>query len=130
MLSEARKSGPFFPEVISSIQKRLKDDGWRMAILVNDKGEILSGAEDVIAAAELVANGLDHFLQIPIMISRGWTASQVKAYSKEHRRGDPPAAWSQMVGFDTEWVMTEDTLCSLRWMSDDGKKRTEEDPRP
>lgn len=129
MLAEARKSGPFFPDVITSLQKRLQNDGWRMAILVSVGGEILSGAEDVVAAAELVANGLDDFQQIPIMVAQGWTAGHIKSYTNAMRRGDPPAAWSQMMGFDAEWVMNKETLCSLRWMSDDGKKRTEEDPR-
>lgn len=127
MLAEARKEGPFFPEVIESIQTRLRSDGWRMAVLVNAKGEILAGAEEIVAAAEMVANGEDDFLQVPIMVAIGWTAAHVKAYSREMRRGDPPASWVGMMGFDEEWVMTEETLLSLRWMSDNGETRSEGD---
>lgn len=127
MLPEARKVGPFFPEVIESLKIRLRSDGWKMPILVNASGEIVAGAEDVVAAAELFANGEDDFLQIPMMVAIGWTAAHIKAFAREMRRGDPPASWASMMGFDEEWVMTEDTLLSLRWMSDNGETRTEGD---
>lgn len=128
LLDEAKKSGPFFPEVIDSVSNRLVSDGWRWPVLVTASGEILSGAEEVVAAAELVANGSDEFLQIPLRVAINWTAAHVKAYAREMRRGDPPASWRDMMGFDDEWFMTEKTLLSLRWTSDNGKTRTEVDP--
>jgi hypothetical protein len=59
---------------ISQLMASIREWGWTMPILVDELGSIIAGHGRVLAGELL---GLD---QVPVMVARGWTEAQKRAY--------------------------------------------------
>lgn len=62
------------PEQIAILVNLIRDVGWTNPILVDEKGEIISGHGRALAAKEI---GIS---QVPVIVARGWTEAQKRAY--------------------------------------------------
>ena len=59
---------------ISGIMASIREWGWTMPILIDEVGSIIAGHGRVLAGEQL---GLD---QVPVMVARGWSEAQKRAY--------------------------------------------------
>jgi ParB-like chromosome segregation protein Spo0J len=59
---------------IAQIAESMKEWGWTTPVLVDDGGVIIAGHARVLAAGQL------GFSEAPVMVARGWTDAQVRAY--------------------------------------------------
>ena len=61
-------------EQVKRLVESMREWGWTMPLLVDEGGVIIAGHGRVLAAAQL---GMD---EAPVMVARGWTEAQIKAY--------------------------------------------------
>ena len=62
------------PAQVTHLAKLITEYGWTMPLLADEKDQLLAGHGRLLAAREL---GLT---QVPVIVARGWTAAQKKAY--------------------------------------------------
>ncbi len=70
----ARNSRTHSDEQIAQIAASIKEWGWTVPILVDKDGGIIAGHGRVLAARKL------GIAEVPVMVARGWTDAQKKAY--------------------------------------------------
>lgn len=70
----ARNARTHSPAQITQLAKLITEYGWTMPVLCDEKDNVLAGHGRLLAAREL---GLP---DVPVMVARGWSASQKKAY--------------------------------------------------
>lgn len=85
---------------------KLKSNGWAAAVLVRDDGSIIFGADEVLAAAGMAADGLKKWETAPVVVASGWTDDQIRAYGDVwHRRvylGNQFGINTDLIGFEPE----------------------------
>jgi len=59
---------------VAALAAMITEVGWTMPVLVDEQGEIVAGHGRVMAAQLL------NLVSIPVMVARGWTEAQIKAY--------------------------------------------------
>lgn len=74
LIPYARNARTHTEAQISQIAASIREWGWTMPILVNEEGSIIAGHARVLAARLL---GIS---ECPVMVARGWTESQTRAY--------------------------------------------------
>jgi ParB-like nuclease domain len=74
LIPSARNARQHSDAQISQLMASIREWGWTMPILVDELGSIIAGYGRV-RAGELL--GLD---QVPVMVARGWTEAQKRAY--------------------------------------------------
>ena len=62
------------PEQIAQIASSISEFGWTIAVLIDESGEIIAGHARVLAAQWL---GLE---EVPVVVARGWSELQKRAY--------------------------------------------------
>ena len=67
----ARKHGP---RQIAEIAESMRQFGWTMPLLIDERGQVIAGHGRILAAERL------GWTEGPVMVARGWTAAQVRAY--------------------------------------------------
>ena len=72
----ARNARTHSDEQIAQLAASITEWGWTMPILVDEGGMIIAGHGRVLAAAKL---GIG---EVPIMVARGWSDEQKRAYNK------------------------------------------------
>ena len=82
----------------------MREWGWTNPVLVDEAGMIIAGHGRILAARKL------GIAEVPVMIARGWSEAQKRAYDGDkalnpmfaqdfslsppsHRGGDKPARW-------------------------------------
>jgi ParB-like chromosome segregation protein Spo0J len=75
------------PEQIEQIARSIREFGFTMPILVAEGGTIIAGHGRLEAAKKL---GLD---EVPVMIARGWTDEQRRAYTIADNRIGEASSW-------------------------------------
>ena len=75
------------PAQITHLAKLITEYGWTMPVLCDDKDNVLAGHGRLLAAREL---GLP---DVPVMVARGWSASQKKAYRLADNQSALLSAW-------------------------------------
>ena len=70
----ARNARTHSEEQVAQIAASIRQWGWTMPVLVDERDEIIAGHGRVLAAQRL---GL---VTIPVMVARGWTDNQKRAY--------------------------------------------------
>ena len=91
----ARNARVHSPAQITHLAKLITEYGWTMPVLVDEKDNVLAGHGRLLAAREL---GLP---DVPVMVARGWSTMQKKAY----RLADNQAAL--LSGWDAELLRSE-----------------------
>lgn len=62
------------PEQVEDLKAIITEVGWTTAILVDEKGVIVAGHGRLLAAQEL------KLPKVPVIVAKGWTEAQVRAY--------------------------------------------------
>ena len=70
----ARNARTHSPEQVDQIAASIKEWGWTTPVLVDEDGQIIAGHGRVMAARKL---GIE---EVPVMIARGWSEAQRRAY--------------------------------------------------
>ncbi|MGC4026246.1 MAG: site-specific DNA-methyltransferase [Mesorhizobium sp.] len=101
---------------IDQIATSMAEWGFTMPVLVNEKNEIIAGHGRILAAARL---GYD---TVPVMVARGWSERQIKAYRIADNKLALNAAWdvtllsaelSELSGLESLIGFSEDELVQL-----------------
>lgn len=100
LIPYARNARTHSDAQVDQIAASIKEWGWTVPILIDDEGEIIAGHGRVMAAKKL---GL---AEVPVMIARGWTKAQKRAYCIADNKLALNAGW------DTELLKIE--LADLR----------------
>lgn len=82
---------------IQNLCKLMREFGWVTAVLVDEKGQLIAGHGRRIAAARLRDEGLEAFKQAPVMVARGWTAAQKRAYALADNRIALQSTWDSAI---------------------------------
>jgi DNA modification methylase len=72
---------------IGQLAASIRQWGWTVPVLVDERDEVIAGHGRLLAAEEL---GL---AEVPVMVARGWTARQIKAYRLADNQLALNAAW-------------------------------------
>jgi len=91
----ARNARTHSPEQVDQIAASIREWGWTSPVLVDEDGGIIAGHGRVLAAKKL---GLT---EIPVMVARGWTQAQKRAYVLADNKLALNAGW------DTELLKVE-----------------------
>ena len=89
LIPYARNARTHSDAQIEEIARSIEEWGWTMPVLVDERGLIVAGHGRVLAAARL---GL---VEVPVMVARGWTAEQVKAYRIADNKIASNAGWDE-----------------------------------
>lgn len=66
----------------------MREWGWTMPVLIDEHGSIIAGHGRVLAAQRL------QWTEAPVMVARGWTPAQVRAYRIADNRLAENSAWN------------------------------------
>lgn len=81
LIPSARNSRRHPPEQVEQIAASMREFGWTMACLVDERGELIAGHGRLLGAELNVSKyGLAHFKDAPVTIAKGWTDAQKRAY--------------------------------------------------
>ncbi|MBC8724559.1 hypothetical protein F6X37_24115 [Paraburkholderia sp. 31.1] len=83
------------PEQVESLAGSLREFGWTIPVLVDDAGEVIAGHGRLLAARQI---GLD---DAPVIVARGWSEAQKRAYRIADNKLALNASW------DTELLAQE-----------------------
>jgi ParB-like chromosome segregation protein Spo0J len=83
----ARNARTHSDEQIAQLAASITEWGWTMPILVDEGGMIIAGHGRVLAAARL---GIG---EVPVMIARGWSEAQKRAYVLADNKLTLNAGW-------------------------------------
>ena len=89
LIPSARNARTHSDAQIAQIAASIREWGWTMPILVDEAGTIIAGHGRVLAAARL---GLD---AVPVMVARGWTEAQKRAYLIADNKLGLNAGWDE-----------------------------------
>jgi len=115
----ARNSRTHSDEQIAQLAASMREWGWTNPVLVDEQGGIIAGHGRVMAATRL---GLQ---EVPVIVARGWTEAQKRAYVIADNKLALNAGWDeealriemadlQELGFDLDLVgFSEDELGDL-----------------
>lgn len=82
----ARKHGP---SQIAEIADLIREFGWTIPVLVDEHGEIIAGHGRVLAAQLL------ELKEVPVIVARGWTAAQKRAYRLADNEVASHSTWNR-----------------------------------
>lgn len=74
LIPYARNARTHSDEQVAQLAASIKEWGWTTPVLIDEDGQIIAGHGRVMAARKL---GIE---EIPVMIARGWTEAQQRAY--------------------------------------------------
>ncbi len=95
LIPYARNARQHSPEQIAQIAASIKEWGWTMPVLAEEDGGLICGHGRVQAARKL---GLD---EIPVMVARGWTEAQKRAYVLADNQLTLNATWdTELLGLE------------------------------
>ncbi len=76
---------------VAQIAASIREWGWTTSVLVDEKGMIIAGHGRVLAARQL---GL---LEAPVMVARGWSEAQCRAYVLADNKLAENAGWDKQI---------------------------------
>lgn len=83
----ARNSRTHSPEQIAQVAAAMREWGWTVPMLVDEDGTILAGHCRIAAARMLGLN------EVPVMVARGWSEAQKRAYVIADNKLAENAGW-------------------------------------
>src|SRR4051794_9396966 len=122
----ARNARTHSPEQVAQIAASIREWGWTNPVLVDEDSGIIAGHGRVLAAHKL------GIADVPVMVARGWTEAQRRAYILADNKLALNAGWDQDLlrielgelqaeGFDLELTGFDiDEIASLLIDSADG----------
>ena len=136
LIPSARNARTHSDAQVAQIAASIREWGWTMPILVDEAGTIIAGHGRVLAAARL---GLD---DVPVMVARGWTEAQKRAYMLADNKLGLNAGWNEellqieltdlaSMGFDLPLVgFSERELSALNVSGNPGLTDPDDVPEP
>ena len=85
----ARNARTHSPEQVAQVAASIREWGWTTPILLDEESMIIAGHGRVLAAQKL---GL---AKVPVMVARGWTEAQKRAYVIADNQLAMNAGWSE-----------------------------------
>src|ERR1700756_3726585 len=76
---------------IAQLASSIREWGWTVPVLVDEQGTIIAGHGRVLAAEKL---GLE---QVPVMVAKGWSDAQKRAYAIADNRLPLNAGWDDAI---------------------------------
>jgi ParB-like chromosome segregation protein Spo0J len=89
LIPYARNARTHSPGQVAEIAGSIREWGWTIPVLVDESGGIIAGHGRVLAALQL---GLE---TVPVMIARGWSEAQKRAYVIADNRLAENAGWDE-----------------------------------
>jgi DNA modification methylase len=132
----ARNARTHSDEQVAQIAASIREWGWTVPILVDERGEIIAGHGRVLAAQRL---GL---VDVPCMVAEGWTEAQRRAYVLADNKLTLNGGWNdellkveleELQGFDFDLGLTgfgEDELAKLLVEKTEGLTDPDDIPEP
>lgn len=77
------------PEQIELLRRSLREYGWTIPVLVDEDGLLLAGH------GRLEAARLEGHTEVPVVVARGWTAEQKRAYALFDNQITSGARWNE-----------------------------------
>jgi DNA modification methylase len=138
LIPYARNARTHSPEQVDQIAASIKEWGWTTAVLVDETGQIIAGHGRILAAQKL------KLTEIPVMIAKGWTEAQKRAYVLADNKIALNAGWDMDLlkvelldldheNFDLGLIgFHEDELANIfaPTFDDEDVARAEETPEP
>src|SRR5215207_9474960 len=131
LVPNARNARTHSAEQIDQIAASIREWGWTNPVLVSEDGTIIAGHGRVLGAKKL---GLT---DAPVMVAKGWTKAQIKAYAIADNKLALNAGWDeamlaleiaelQELGFDLDLIgFTDAEIAALG--TDDASGLTDPD---
>ena len=85
----ARNARTHSPEQVAQIAASIREWGWTVPVLVDETGMLIAGHGRVLAARKL---GL---AEVPVMVARGWSEAQKRAYVLADNKLALNAGWDE-----------------------------------
>ncbi|MGL3107079.1 ParB/Srx family N-terminal domain-containing protein [Bradyrhizobium sp. BR 1432] len=109
-----RNSRRHSPEQIEQIAASIRQWGWTMPILAADDGMVLAG-HGRLAAGKLLA-----IAEVPVIVARGWTDQQKRAYVIADNRLTDASDWDdEMLRFELNHLLAGGFELSLTGITED-----------
>jgi ParB-like chromosome segregation protein Spo0J len=89
LIPAARNARTHSDAQIDQIAASIKEWGWTMPLLVDEEGKIIAGHGRVLAAVRL---GIE---DVPVMVARGWSDAQKRAYLIADNKLALNAGWDE-----------------------------------
>jgi DNA modification methylase len=136
LIPNARNARTHTEAQVDQIAASIHEWGWTSPVLVNEAGVIIAGHGRVRAARKL---GLT---DVPVMVARGWTNAQIRAYALADNRLALDAGWDesivaleiaelQEIGFDIELIgFTTSEIATFGAHENPGLTDPDETPEP
>jgi ParB-like chromosome segregation protein Spo0J len=136
LIPSARNARTHSDAQVAQIAASIREWGWTMPILVDEAGTIIAGHGRVLAAQLL---GLD---EVPVMVARGWSEAQKRAYLIADNKLGLNAGWNEdllrievadlaTMGFDLPLIgFSERELSALNASGNPGLTDPDEVPDP
>jgi len=87
LIPYARNARTHSDEQVAQIAASIREWGWTTPVLVDEQGGIIAGHGRTMAARKL---GMD---EVPVIVARGWTDAQKKAYILADNKLAENAGW-------------------------------------
>lgn len=114
LIPYAKNARTHSAEQVAQIAASIKEWGWTIPILIDEKGGLIAGHGRVLAARKL---GID---EVPTMTASGWTESQKRAYVLADNKLALNAGWDlEMLGLELGDLQGLDFDLSLIGFNDD-----------
>tara|TARA_R110000772_G_scaffold13110_1_gene39145 strand:- start:2336 stop:2971 length:636 start_codon:yes stop_codon:yes gene_type:complete len=102
LIPYARNARTHSDEQVAQIAASIKEWGWTTPVLVDENGQIIAGHGRVMAARKL---GIE---EVPVMIARGWTEAQRRAYVLADNKLALNSGWDdQLLKIELDSLKTE-----------------------
>jgi DNA modification methylase len=136
LIPNARNARTHSETQVDQIAASIHEWGWTSPVLVNEAGVIIAGHGRVRAAKKL---GLT---DVPVMVARGWTNAQIRAYALADNRLALDAGWDealvaieiaelQEIGFDIDLIgFTTSEIVAFGSQGNEGLTDPDETPEP
>lgn len=115
----ARNARKHSPTQIAEIAGSIREWGWTIPALIDEEGQIIAGHGRVLAAHQLAIR------EIPVVIARGWSDAQKRAYTIADNEIAAHATWNK----ELLRVELADRLRNRRRVGET-ESRAESDARP
>jgi len=115
----ARNARTHSPAQVEQISASVKEWGWTVPVLVDEAGGLIAGHGRVLAAKKL---GL---ADIPVMVARGWSDAQKRAYVLADNRLAENAGWDDALLIASTRKLGKTHQNVLVFLKGDPRKATE-----
>lgn len=90
LVPSARNARKHSPDQIKHLASLIERFGWTMPVLVDEQGTIIAGHGRVLAALHLKLE------TVPVIVARGWSPEQRRAYMLADNRAAELSSWDQI----------------------------------